>query len=96
LYALSTVAFFMSGIGVFILGYAASQALSLRDTRSRSKWPIWQRVVAILRYLSYRGFHVKQLSWNSAPLGVLMLGGIGAIYFFCVSNSHCDIVDTLY
>jgi hypothetical protein len=78
----------MSGIGVFILGYALSQVLSLRDTRSSSKSPIPRRLLATVRYLSYRGFHIKRLRWNSAPLGVLILGGIGAIYFFCMFHPY--------
>jgi len=40
-------------------------------------------VLAGLRYLAYRGFHVRGLKWNSAPVGVLVLGVAGVLFFFC-------------
>ena len=79
-YAVPTVAFFMSVVGIFAIGHISAQLFGY--TRSRMS-RIWQRPLAVLRYLSYRGFHVKSLGWNSAPLGILLLGAAGAIYFFC-------------
>ena len=79
-FALPAVAFFMSAMGVFIIGYALTQLLALSRRRGP---PIWRRGVAASRYLSYRGFRIAALEWNSAPIGVLMLGAIGTIFFFC-------------
>ncbi|KAF7562309.1 hypothetical protein G7046_g1822 [Stylonectria norvegica] len=55
-YALPTIAFFMSALGLFIIGNFVSQQL----------------------------FHIKALRWNSAPLGILLLGAAGTIFFFCM------------
>ena len=73
----------MTGIGIFVIGYALTQLLALS---SRPGLPIWRRGVAAARYLSYRGFHIKSLGWNSAPIGVLFLGVVAAIYFFCTPD----------
>lgn len=82
-YALPTIAFFMSSIGIFIIGrFITSQVLGYRRFRGPQTW---QKLIALVRYLSYRGFHVKSLRWNSAPIGVLLLGAAGTIYFFCES-----------
>ncbi|KIW34214.1 uncharacterized protein PV07_01005 [Cladophialophora immunda] len=80
-FALPTVAFFMTGIGIFIIGYVLTQLLALSR---RPGLPMWRRVIAATRYLSYRGFHVKSMGWNSAPIGVLFLGVVATIYFFCM------------
>ncbi|KAJ5698008.1 hypothetical protein N7462_000013 [Penicillium macrosclerotiorum] len=81
-YALPTVAFFMSTLGIFIIGhFISSQVLGYRKFRGPR---LWRRLIAMVRYLSYRGFYVKALQWNSAPLGLLLLGAAGAVYFFCM------------
>jgi hypothetical protein len=77
IYALPTIAFFMSTIGIFIIANVLSKLLSYR----RSKSP--RKVLAGLRYLSYRGWRVEGLKWNSAPVGALALGAVGMVYFFC-------------
>lgn len=41
-------------------------------------------MTAATRLLSYKAFRIPYLNWNSAPLGVLVLGGVGVIYFFCM------------
>lgn len=86
-YALPTVAFFMAGIGLFVVSYALTQLLALSG---RPGLPSWRKCVAVTRYLSYRGFRVEALGWNSAPIGVLLLGATGTIYFFCtwMIDSH--------
>ena len=33
------------------------------------------------------------MKWNSAPVGVLMLGAVGAIYFFCKCCNSMRIRD---
>ncbi|KAF7959075.1 hypothetical protein EAE96_002592 [Botrytis aclada] len=80
-FALPTVALFMCIIGIFIVGYVLTQVLALSH---RPESLIWRRGVALIRYLSYRGFRIEALRWNSAPVGVLLLGAIGTIYFFCM------------
>jgi predicted ferric reductase len=42
-------------------------------------------LVACNRYLSYKTYRVKALNWNSAPLGLLALGAIGAVYFLTMT-----------
>lgn len=85
-YALPTVAFFMCSIGIFIIGHVlSSHILGYRRFRGP---PTWQKLIAIVRYLSYRGFHVKALRWNSAPVGVLLLGLAGTTFFFCESRTY--------
>src|SRR4051794_12277865 len=82
-YALPTIAFFMCTIGVFIAGHFITKLLGYRNS---SQHPLlWRRVLAGLRYLSYRGFHIRRFQWSSAPVGVLLLGAVGAIFFICES-----------
>ncbi|KAF2005043.1 putative ferric-chelate reductase [Amniculicola lignicola CBS 123094] len=81
-FALPTVAFFMTAIGIFMISHFVSSILL---GHRKIKGPkIWQRLIASTRYLSYRGFHVRQLRWNSAPVGVLLLGAAGTLFFFCM------------
>ncbi|KAF2024971.1 hypothetical protein EK21DRAFT_77608 [Setomelanomma holmii] len=81
-YALPTVAFFMTTIGLFIIGHVvSSHILGYRKVRGPR---IWQKLIAVVRYLSYRGFHVKALRWSSAPVGILLLGASGTVFFFCM------------
>ncbi|KAF2117467.1 ferric reductase like transmembrane component-domain-containing protein [Lophiotrema nucula] len=81
-FALPTVAFFMCAIGVFIIGHVlSSHVLGYRRFRGPS---IWRKSIATLRYLAYRGFHVRALGWNSASVGVLLLGLVGTVFFFCM------------
>lgn len=96
-YALPTIAFFMCAIGVFVIScFVSNLLLGSRESRRPR---VWQKLVAGARYLSYRGFHVRGLRWNSAPVGVLMLGAVGTIYFFCTlsvyMNSGCQ-TDQIY
>lgn len=71
----------MCTIGVFILSHLLlSHVLGYRRFRGP---PIWRKLMAVMRYLSYRGFRVESLSWSSAPIGVLLLGLVGAVFFFC-------------
>lgn len=67
----------MAVIVLFTLLYAAQ---SLLPASIQQKTPLRQVNLA-QRYLSYRTFRLRFLNWNSAPLGVLILGVIGALYF---------------
>ena len=80
-YALPTVAFFMSVILLFVFGSLFNSTLSGGLSQSQ---PI-RRLKSLIRYLSYRAFRISALNWNSAPVGVLMLGVLGAIYFFSMT-----------
>lgn len=74
----------MCAIGIFIIGHFISGILGYR----RSRGPrVWQKLVAAVRYLSYRGFRVESLKWNSAPVGILLLGLAGTVFFFCKSKT---------
>ncbi|KAH7070692.1 putative ferric-chelate reductase [Paraphoma chrysanthemicola] len=81
-YALPTVAFFLSVLGIFIIGHLVSS--QILDYRRFKGSQIWQRCIAVVRYLSYRGFHVKALRWNSAPVGLLLSAAAGTVFFFCM------------
>lgn len=80
----------MSALGLFIIGnFISSHLLGYRRFRGP---PVWQKLIAAIRYLSYRGFHVKALRWNSAPVGLLLLGAAGTIFFFCAYGC-CPFVE---
>ncbi|KID74437.1 Ferric/cupric reductase transmembrane component 7 [Metarhizium brunneum] len=80
-FALSTIAFLMSVLGIFVIGNFVAQLLGYRAWRASSPW---KRAIALTRYLSYRGFHVEALQWNSAPLGLLLLAAAGTVFFLCM------------
>ncbi|KAM0716250.1 hypothetical protein Q7P37_007695 [Cladosporium fusiforme] len=80
-YALPTIAFFMAVIIIFSLIYLLSKLTFRNGTLSRTT----ARVVALNRYLTQRSFRIDGLNWNSAPLGVLCLGGVGTIFFFAMT-----------
>ena len=80
-YALPTIALFMSVILVFVIGNSSQQVMPRSVLQSKRI----RRLTGLIRYLSYRAFRIPKLNWNSAPAGVLMLGAVGAIYFFCMT-----------
>ncbi|WPH01859.1 Hypothetical protein R9X50_00471300 [Acrodontium crateriforme] len=80
-FALPTVALFMAAIGIFTIASFASFVMPASLRRSK----MLRKATALSRYLSYRSLRIKALDWNSAPLGVLLLGAVGAIFFFCMT-----------
>ncbi|SMY29962.1 unnamed protein product [Zymoseptoria tritici ST99CH_1A5] len=76
-YALPTVAFFLTAIILFSIGYLADSFTSQSIRRSNSV----RKLVALNRFLSYKTYRINGLNWNSAPLGILALGAVGFIYF---------------
>lgn len=83
-YGLPTVALFMTGIILFSIGYLVTVFIV-----PRSKWHqngLLRKTLAVSRYLSYRGYRISSLRWNSAPLGILFLGAVGIIFFFSPSS----------
>jgi len=79
----------MCTIGVFMIGHLISSLLGYRRVRGPR---IWEKTIAVVRYLSYRGFHVKALQWNSAPVGILLLGLVGTIFFFCKLRNRLVVI----
>lgn len=80
-FALPTIAFFLVGIILFSMIYVLSMIYSRKSVWSAKS----ARVVAVNRYLGNRSFRIHALNWNSAPLGVLILGAIGAVFFFAMT-----------
>ncbi|EMC95526.1 hypothetical protein BAUCODRAFT_156963 [Baudoinia panamericana UAMH 10762] len=80
-YALPTVALFTSTIVLFASGWLAMQLTPLSVLRT----PSVKRFLALCRYASYRRFRIERLNWNSASVGVLFLGAVGTLYFFCMT-----------
>lgn len=80
-YALPTVAFFLATILLFSVAYLFN-LLATRPIRSSQAF---RSLTAFARFVSYRAFRIDALNWNTAPLGILGLGAIGTIYFFCMT-----------
>jgi hypothetical protein len=80
-YALPTIAFFMATILLF----AAAHFFNLWVSDSIRATKAVKLPTAIARFLSYRAYRVPGLNWNSAPLGILLLGAVGTVYFFCMT-----------
>ncbi|KAI5362916.1 putative ferric reductase, NAD binding domain, ferric reductase transmembrane component-like protein [Septoria linicola] len=80
-YALPTVALFLSTIILFSIAYVFDQF----GPRTIKQSKPGRRIAALNRYLSYKTYRISPLDWNSAPLGLLVLGGIGLIYFLCMT-----------
>lgn len=80
-YAIPTVALCMAIILLFVFGNFANHVMPHKLWQSRCI----RRLTGINRYLSYRAFRIPRLAWNSAPIGVLMLGAVGVIYFFSMT-----------
>ncbi|PWY89229.1 hypothetical protein BO70DRAFT_385316 [Aspergillus heteromorphus CBS 117.55] len=78
-YALPTVAFFLVAIFLFILGHWASILVPVSVKRTAG----WSRVVAGLRFLSYKSW--RTMVWSTPSLGALLLGGAGAVYFLAMT-----------
>jgi hypothetical protein len=75
-YALPTVAFFL----VAIILFTVSRIVSKAAPQGLRKRPIWSRLVAAFRFLSYKSWRFGD--WNTHSLGVCLLGAAGAVFFF--------------
>lgn len=79
-YALSTVWFIIATVGLFValhfLGYAPR---TVKETRAV------QKLVSMSRYLAYRDFYISALSTRTPSIGVMLLGGVGMVFFFGMS-----------
>lgn len=77
-YALNTVYFLCAVIGVFTIGNVLVRVTPDRVKRT----PPWRMFTSVSRYLSYQGYRSRALRYWSPALGVLILGALGAAYFF--------------
>ncbi|KAK5693632.1 hypothetical protein LTR97_010201 [Elasticomyces elasticus] len=80
-FALPIVAFFLTPILLFMMGYL----LTLMAPRTVSQSRPVKQLRALSRFCSYRTFRFGSLDWYSAPVGVLGLGAIGTTLFFCMT-----------
>ncbi|PYH97864.1 putative ferric reductase transmembrane component [Aspergillus ellipticus CBS 707.79] len=78
-YALPTVAFFLVAIVLFIFGHWASIFVPARLQRTAC----WSRLVAFLRFLSYKNW--RMMDWSTPCLGAFLLGGAGAVYLLAMT-----------
>lgn len=80
-YALGTIYFFVATIAACAFGFWALRLApkSLRANRS------WQKLVSSFRYLAYKRSNPKILSGYVPSLGVCLLLGIGAVFFFAMT-----------
>jgi ferric-chelate reductase len=77
-YALSTVYFMCAVIGVFMISNLLVRFAPDCVKRTRP----WRMFTSVSRYLSYHGFRSRALRYWSPTLGVVILGAVGAIFFF--------------
>lgn len=82
-YGHATICFMCAVIGVFMLSNIVSKVSKRSKSSTTSGNSLMQRGLATSRLLSYKSFHVRGLGWYSPPLGVILLGLCGVIYFFC-------------
>lgn len=75
------MAFFLSTILLFAIPYLLVKALRLRSGSGN----LLVRPLAVYRYLSYKGFRVRAINWNSAPIGILLLAAVGIVFFFSMT-----------
>ncbi|KAJ5498362.1 Riboflavin synthase-like beta-barrel [Penicillium expansum] len=80
-YALNTVYFMCAVIGVFAI---SNLLVSFAPDRVRRTRP-WRMFTSASRYLSYRGYRFPALGYWSPALGVVILGVIGAVFFFAMT-----------
>ncbi|CAK4027600.1 Ferric cupric reductase transmembrane component 1 [Lecanosticta acicola] len=80
-YALPTVAFFLTAIILFAIPFVLNTIWPGTTSKNRAT----RKLTALGRFLSYRQYRIGKLNWNSAPLGVLLLGAVGTIFFFSMT-----------
>ena len=78
LYAFSTVYLCLAMVALF----AVVRGIVYYMPRRLKQKPVFQRMTALSRILAYQGFTIPQVGWYSPPLGVIILGLIGGIFFF--------------
>ncbi|KAK7527608.1 ferric-chelate reductase [Phyllosticta citriasiana] len=77
-FALTTVYFVVGAIGLITVG----NVLSRISTKPRAVNSPTRRIVAVLRYFTYRSFRLPWIGSYTSPLSHLLLGAAGTIFFF--------------
>lgn len=77
-YALNTVYFLCAVIGVFTVSNLLVRFSPDWVKRTR----IWRATTSVSRYISYRGYRFPVVRYWSPSLGVIVLGLVGAVFFF--------------
>ena len=80
-YGVPTVGFFLLTIIVFAIAHLCSSWVPRSVAQSKSA----RRLTGLARYFSYKSYRIPMLNWNSAPLGILALGAVGTVFFFCMT-----------
>ncbi|KAJ5503145.1 hypothetical protein N7463_006019 [Penicillium fimorum] len=80
-YALNTIYFICAVIGVFTISNLLVRLTPDRVKRTRP----WRMFTSVSRYLSYRGYRLPALQYWSPALGVVILGALGAVFFFAMT-----------
>ncbi|KAJ5373744.1 hypothetical protein N7517_005750 [Penicillium concentricum] len=80
-YALNTIYFMCAVIGVFTISNLLVRLAPDRVKRTRP----WRMFTSVSRYLSYRGYRLPALRYWSPALGVVILGTVGAVFFFAMT-----------
>lgn len=85
-YALNTVYFLCAVIGVFTISNLVVNFSPEWLKRTRG----WRTTTSLSRYMAYRGVCLPGLRYRSPSLGVIVLGIVGAIFFFGGFNSWTE------
>ncbi|KAF4553559.1 Ferric reductase like transmembrane component-containing protein 8 [Elsinoe fawcettii] len=80
-FALPTVALFTAAVLVFAIARLFSSVAPKSIQRSN----VTRQTIALSRVLTYTTYRIPSLDWHSAPLGVLLLGGVGLVFFLCMT-----------
>ncbi|CAG8003294.1 unnamed protein product [Penicillium salamii] len=78
-YALPTVAFFLVAIILFTI----SRLISKVTPQGLKRKSLWSRLVAGLRFISYKSWNIW--GWNTHSLGTYMLAAAGAVFFLAMT-----------
>jgi ferric-chelate reductase len=77
-YALNTVYFLCAVIGVFTVSNLLVRFSPDLVKRTR----VWRATTSVSRYMAYRGYRFPVVRYWSPSLGVIVLGLVGAVFFF--------------
>ncbi|KAF2453184.1 ferric-chelate reductase [Lineolata rhizophorae] len=77
-YGLTTVYFMIAFVAFFTIGNILQRFIFPKAPNVR----LWQCGVAGFRYAAYRSFAIRPIGWWSPPLGYILVGLAGTIFFF--------------
>lgn len=81
IYGRGTVWLFLALIAACAAGFGA---LRYAPPRLRRK-PSWQKLVALVRFSTYRRYEVKPLGYQTPTIGVMLLLAFGALFFLLMT-----------